>query len=125
MESIETCRVLSIQSHVVSGYVGNDSATFPLQVLGFEVDTINSVQLSNHTGYEHIKGQVLDAKELKVLFEGLKLNNIHFYSHLLTVCDPVMGDAGQFYVPEELMPVYRDQILPQVDIITPNQFEAE
>lgn len=153
MESIETCRVLSIQSHVVSGYVGNDSATFPLQVLGFEVDTINSVQLSNHTGYEHIKGQVLDAKELKVLFEGLKLNNIHFYSHLLTgyvgsksfleellqvilqlrqvnpniiiVCDPVMGDAGQFYVPEELMPVYRDQILPQADIITPNQFEAE
>lgn len=117
------------------------------------MDTINSVQLSNHTGYKHIKGQVLDAKELKVLFEGLKLNNIHFYSHLLTgyvgsksfleellqvilqlrqvnpniiiVCDPVMGDAGQFYVPEELMPVYRDQILPKADIITPNQFEAE
>ncbi|CAH3152668.1 unnamed protein product, partial [Porites lobata] len=84
MESTETCRVLSIQSHVVSGYVGNDSATFPLQVLGFEVDTINSVQLSNHTGYEHIKGQVLDSKELKELFEGLKLNNLHQFSHLLT-----------------------------------------
>lgn len=35
-------------------------------------------------GYEHVKGQVLDAKELKVLFEGLKLNNLHSYSHLLT-----------------------------------------
>ena len=35
MESTETCRVLSIQSHVVSGYVGNDSATFPLQVSHF------------------------------------------------------------------------------------------
>lgn len=51
-------RVLSIQSHVVSGYVGNKSATFPLQVLGFEVDAINSVQFSNHTGYGHWKGQV-------------------------------------------------------------------
>ena len=39
-------RVLSIQSHVVSGYVGNKSATFPLQLLGFEVDAINSVQVS-------------------------------------------------------------------------------
>ena len=34
-------RILSIQSHVVSGYVGNKSATFPLQLLGFEVDAIN------------------------------------------------------------------------------------
>ncbi|XP_020623333.1 pyridoxal kinase-like isoform X1 [Orbicella faveolata] len=188
MEEKASCRVLSIQSHVVSGYVGNDSATFPLQVLGFDVDTINSVQLSNHTGYEHVQGQVLDAKELKVLFEGLRLNNLHHFSHLLTgyehvqgqvldakelkvlfeglrlnnlhhfshlltgyvgsksfleevlqvvhqlrnanpnlvfVCDPVMGDAGKFYVPEELMPVYRDQLLPMADIITPNQFEAE
>ena len=35
-------------------------------------------------GYEHIKGQVLDSKELKELFEGLKLNNLHQFSHLLT-----------------------------------------
>ena len=40
-------RILSIQSHVVSGYVGNKSATFPLQLLGFEVDAINSVQVWN------------------------------------------------------------------------------
>lgn len=75
-------RVLSIQSHVVSGYVGNKCAVFPLQVkicmynlnnklfsslrdlillkaLGFEVDFINSVQFSNHTGYGKWKGQVL------------------------------------------------------------------
>uniref|UniRef100_A0A5F8G783 pyridoxal kinase n=1 Tax=Monodelphis domestica TaxID=13616 RepID=A0A5F8G783_MONDO len=45
----EECRVLSIQSHVVRGYVGNRAATFPLQVLGFEIDTVNSVQFSNHT----------------------------------------------------------------------------
>ena len=45
MSTPEELRVLSIQSHVVSGYVGNKSATFPLQLLGFEVDAINSVQV--------------------------------------------------------------------------------
>jgi pyridoxine kinase len=43
-------RLLSIQSHVVHGYVGNRAATFPLQLLGYDVDTINTVQFSNHTG---------------------------------------------------------------------------
>nr|XP_027210607.1 pyridoxal kinase-like isoform X2 [Penaeus vannamei] len=146
-------RVLSIQSHVVSGYVGNKSACFPLQVLGFEVDTINSVQFSNHTGYKSFKGQVLDNNQLGDLIEGLKSNGIDFYSHLLTgyigsksflekvksvvehlktvnpnliyVCDPVMGDHGKMYVPEDLLPVYREHIVPLADIITPNQYEAE
>lgn len=147
------CRVLSIQSHVVRGYVGNKSATFPLQVLGFEVDSINSVQFSNHTGYEHWKGQVLTADELHVLYEGIKLNKVNHYDYVLTgytrdvsflesvvdiveelkganpslvyVCDPVMGDNGAMYVPEALLPVYRDKVVPVADIITPNQFEAE
>ncbi|XP_003798128.1 pyridoxal kinase [Otolemur garnettii] len=116
----EECRVLSIQSHVVRGYVGNRAATFPLQVLGFEIDTVNSVQFSNHTGYAHWKGQVLNADELHELYEGLRLNNVNKYDYVLTgytrdksflamvvdivqelkqqnprlvyVCDPVMGD---------------------------------
>lgn len=46
----DTPRVLSIQSHVVHGHVGNKCAVFPLQLLGFDVDPINSVQFSNHTG---------------------------------------------------------------------------
>uniref|UniRef100_A0A1A8HWM5 Pyridoxal kinase n=1 Tax=Nothobranchius kuhntae TaxID=321403 RepID=A0A1A8HWM5_NOTKU len=147
------CRVLSIQSHVVRGYVGNKSATFPLQVLGFEVDSINSVQFSNHTGYPHWKGQVLTAEELNVLYEGIKLNNVNQYDYILTgysrdtsfletvvdiikelkkanpslvyVCDPVMGDHGAMYVPENLLPVYKNKVVPLADILTPNQFEAE
>uniref|UniRef100_A0A668UP84 Pyridoxal kinase n=1 Tax=Oreochromis aureus TaxID=47969 RepID=A0A668UP84_OREAU len=147
------CRVLSIQSHVVRGYVGNKSATFPLQVLGFEVDSINSVQFSNHTGYAHWKGQVLTAEELNVLYEGIKLNNVNHYDYILTgysrdisfletvvdiikelkkanpslvyVCDPVMGDQGAMYVPENLLPVYKNKVVPLADILTPNQFEAE
>lgn len=148
-------RVLSIQSHVVHGYVGNKSAVFPLQVLGFEVDNINSVQFSNHTGYTSgFKGQVLNEKELAELFAGLVANDLHNqYTHLLTgyvgnptflreianilkilrsinpsliyVCDPVMGDDGIMYVPKELLPIYRDEIVPLADIVTPNQFEVE
>ncbi|XP_055321635.1 pyridoxal kinase isoform X2 [Sitodiplosis mosellana] len=147
-------RVLAIQSHVVHGYVGNKSATFPLQVLGFDVDAINSVHFSNHTGYKHVKGQVLSDKELNDVFSGLQQNGLlSTYSHLLTgyigkdsfltevgsivkairevnpnfvyVCDPVLGDNGHLYVPESLIPIYQDYILPLSDICTPNQFEAE
>ncbi|KAJ8027432.1 Pyridoxal kinase [Holothuria leucospilota] len=147
-------RVLSIQSHVVSGYVGNKAATFPMQVLGYDVDCINSVQLSNHTQYDHFAGQVLNAEELRSVFlDGLVKNDIHCYSHVLTgyvgspsflvevckvvemlkarnpnivfICDPVMGDHGRFYVPQENLPIYRDQLLKMADVITPNQFEAE
>uniref|UniRef100_A0A8C5C1W7 Pyridoxal kinase n=1 Tax=Gadus morhua TaxID=8049 RepID=A0A8C5C1W7_GADMO len=147
------CRVLSIQSHVVRGYVGNKSASFPLQVLGFEVDSINSVQFSNHTGYAHWKGQVLTAEELNVLYEGIKLNNVNHYDYVLTgysrdvsflemvvdivaelkeanpslvyVCDPVMGDHGWQMDKKMLLPVYRDKVVPVANILTPNQFEAE
>ncbi|CAG2173292.1 unnamed protein product, partial [Oppiella nova] len=84
-DSVTDYRVLSIQSHVVSGYVGNKSVVFPLQVLGLDVDAINSVQFSTHTGYEHWSGQVLDSKDLNVLFDNLAKNDLHKrYTHILT-----------------------------------------
>ncbi|KAG1678543.1 Pyridoxal kinase [Nymphon striatum] len=155
MNLMKELRVLSIQSHVVHGYVGNKSATFPLQLHGFEVDAINSVQLSNHTvGYKKFTGQVLKSADLNDLFSGLCTNDIvKRYSHLLTgyigsdsfleevcnviktmkaenpnllyVCDPVMGDNGQMYVPESLLPIYQEKIIPLADILTPNQYEAQ
>ncbi|CAG9838123.1 unnamed protein product [Diabrotica balteata] len=79
-----SARVLSIQSHVVSGYVGNKSAVFPMQLLGIEVDFINSVQFSNHTGYKAFKGQILTENDLTDLVDGLSANDIDVYSHLLT-----------------------------------------
>ena len=87
MASEDEKRVLSIQSHVVSGYAGNKSATFPLQLLGFEVDAINSVQFSNHTGYEKgLKGHVLDDNQLQELIDGkmgktIPLSINHFMFH--------------------------------------------
>lgn len=41
------------------------------------------------------------------------------------MCDPVMGDDGQMYVPQDLLPIYRNEIIPLADIITPNQYEVE
>ncbi|XP_058748100.1 pyridoxal kinase [Vicia villosa] len=149
----ETGRVLSIQSHTVQGYVGNKSAVFPLQLLGFDVDPIHSVQFSNHTGYPSFKGQVLNGQQLWELIEGLEANDLLYYTHLLTgyigsvsflntvldvvsklrtinpkltyVCDPVLGDEGKLYVPEELVTVYRERVVPLASMLTPNQFEAE
>jgi pyridoxine kinase len=149
-------RVLSIQSHVVHGYVGNKAAVFPLQLLGLDVDFINSVQFSSHTGYAHFPyGQVLDDTQLLILLEGLEKNHLlENVGYLLTgyigsmaflravvlgvfhtakrcnpqlqfVCDPVLGDHGKFYVPPELAQVYREVVIPQADIVTPNQFEVE
>ena len=143
-------RVLSVQSHVVHGYVGNRAAVFPLQLLGFEVDVINSVQFSCHTGYPVLAGQRVSGDDLRALVQGLSQNEALDHSFLLTgyigavsflqeimtlrqmlpkdccyVCDPVMGDLGHLYVPEELVAVYRSEMLQHVSILTPNQFEAE
>ena len=149
-------RVLSVQSHVVSGYVGNKCATFPLQLLGFEVDAVNSVQFSNHTQYRHVgRAEILDDSKLEVLMRALAENGIDTeYTHLVNgyigsasflrkfgsvvkelrsknpgmtfMCDPVLGDTlPGLYVPEELVPIYRDEILPLADVAIPNQFEAE
>ena len=79
-------RVLSIQSHVVQGYVGNKSAVLPLQLLGMDVDPINSVQFSNHTGYKQVAGRRLTGEELHDLLDGMTANNLvqDAYTHLLT-----------------------------------------
>ncbi|CAK4691309.1 hypothetical protein LEN26_000490 [Aphanomyces euteiches] len=152
-EGSEDSRVLSIQSHVVHGYVGNRSAVFPMQLLGLEVDVLNTVHFSNHTGYKKFRGERLNGDQLLDIIAGLEENDLINYTHLLTgyignpsllraitttlqklrqrnpsliyVCDPVMGDDNRLYVPPELVDIYRDEVLPFADIITPNQFECE
>jgi pyridoxine kinase len=134
--------------------VGNKAAVFPLQLLGFEVDVVNSVHFSNHTGYVGgFEGDVLKGDQLRAILSGLERNGLlSDVGHLLTgyigsesflsavldvlatlrkerpvrfVCDPVLGDRGKFYVPEELVPLYREKVIPQADVLTPNQFEVE
>lgn len=63
--------ILSIQSHVSYGYVGNKAATFPLQAMGFEVWPVNTVQFSNHTGYGHWQGEVCTPEQVRAIIQGL------------------------------------------------------
>ena len=145
--------VLSVQSHVAHGYVGNKAATFPLQFLGWDVDTINTVNFSNHTGYGSVRGNSITATDMAAIFKGLseircthdaiilgyipsaELIDVLAYNvnciktenpDLLYICDPVMGDQGHLYVDDSCVEAYKRLLLTgKVDIITPNQFELE
>ncbi|SCU91432.1 LAME_0E12486g1_1 [Lachancea meyersii CBS 8951] len=147
-------RLLATQSHVVHGYVGNKAATFPLQCKGWDVDCINSVQFSNHTGYgmDKVFGTATSAAELESVFTGLK--EFEDYDAMLSgylpnresvacmaknhadlkrrdpsltwLLDPVMGDDEELYVDENVIPEYKSLVASSlVDVITPNQFELE
>lgn len=146
-------KILTVQSHTIHGYVGNKASTFPLQLAGWDVDAFNTVQLSNHTGYGTTRGIKFSAEQLREQWKGLQHLQLA-YSALLTgyvptpegveqvgrvgldlkqanpnvlwVLDPVLGDDGRYYVSEQVLPVYRQLIASgKVDLVTPNQFEAE
>jgi pyridoxine kinase len=63
--------ILSIQSYVAYGHVGNDAAVFPLQRLGHEVWAVHTVQFAAHTGYGPPKGQVFEASHIREVIEGI------------------------------------------------------
>lgn len=148
-----TQRVLSIQSHTVHGFVGNKAASFPLQCLGFNVDTINSISLSNHPDYAGgCKGKSMGPEDVLSIIDGLDANNLLKYDLIISgytrsleiaaetaaavnrvfsvnpkaiyILDPVLGDDGRFYVPEELTDYFKSNLLPLAQIITPNHFEV-
>jgi pyridoxine kinase len=147
--------VLSIQSHVVYGYAGNTAAVFPLQRLGREVWAINTVEFSNHTGFGAWRGKVLGADLTAELVTGLEergvLNRCEAVlsgylgdaevamtiadavkkvrskaPKAVYACDPVMGDVGRgFYVKPDIPDIFKKELIPLADIITPNQFELD
>ncbi|MGI8649361.1 MAG: pyridoxal kinase PdxY [Rubrobacter sp.] len=147
--------VISIQSSVAYGHVGNSAAVFPMQRLGFEVWPVNTVHFSNHTGYGEWRGPVLAAADVGEVLLGVEergalgrcdavLSGYMGDASLggiivetakkvrsgnpaaLYCCDPVMGDVGRgFFVRPGIPEFMRDVAVPQADIITPNQFELE
>ena len=147
--------VLSIQSWVACGNVGNTAALFPLQRLGFQTWSLNTVAFSNHTGYGKWRGTAVPAADIACLFEGIAelgilsrcdavlsgyLGEAEAGPVLLDIvgrikaanpkalfaCDPVMGDIGPgWYVRAGLPEFYRDQAVRLADIVTPNRFELE
>jgi pyridoxine kinase len=147
--------ILSIQSWVSYGHVGNASAVFPMQRLGHEVWAIHTVQFSNHTGYGAWKGRVYDGPMIEELVEGIAergvlgrcdgvlsgyMGSADIGTAILGAvsrvralnpgahycCDPVIGDVGRgIFVRPGIPEFMRDQAVPAADIITPNQFELE
>jgi pyridoxine kinase len=147
--------ILSIQSWVSYGHVGNASAVFPLQRLGAEVWAINTVQFSNHTGYGDWKGAVYSGQSVRDLVDGIAGRGalvrcdavltgyvggadigdaiLHAVGSVrranpgaLYCCDPVIGDTDTgVYVRPGIEAFLREQALPAADIATPNRFEIE
>ena len=147
--------VLSIQSWVACGNVGNTAALFPLQRLGCETWSLNTVAFSNHTGYGKWRGAAVPAQEIATLFEGIAELGIlprcdavlsgylgepdagrvlleivarvkQANPRALFACDPVMGDVGPgWYVRAGVPEFYRDCAIAAADIMTPNRFELE
>jgi pyridoxine kinase len=147
--------VLSIQSRVVYGHVGNAAAGFVLERLGHEAWPLDTVTFSNHLGYETFRGRTHGPEELAPLVEGLALVGAlgHCDAVLsgylgqagnaavvldavqrvraakpgaLYLCDPVMGDrSGGLYVKPGVVEAFATQLIPAADILTPNAFEAE
>ncbi|AZI59176.1 pyridoxal kinase PdxY [Nakamurella antarctica] len=146
-------KILSIQSSVAYGYVGNSAATFPLQRLGHEVWPVLTVHFSNHTGYGEWRGIVIDPAVVADVIEGINDRGVLGQADailtgyqgspgvaevvLATVarikalnpravycCDPVLGDVGRgFFVAPGIPELMRELVVPHADIVTPNAFE--
>ncbi|KAK9369932.1 Ribokinase-like protein [Lipomyces kononenkoae] len=77
-------RILAVSSHVVHGYVGNRASTLPLQLLQWDVDVLNTVSFSNHTGYTQWRGDRHTAQHIRDIYEGLKMNTLTDYDVVVT-----------------------------------------
>jgi pyridoxine kinase len=147
--------VISIQSQVAYGHVGNSAAVFPMQMHGIDVIAIPTTLLSNRPGYTTIRGRVLEAQLVADLLLGIEERGaVENASMILSgyigspeiatlvadfvarakainpglryACDPVLGDRDRgLFVKAEIPPLVRDRLCMQADIITPNHFEFE
>ncbi|WP_426183073.1 pyridoxal kinase PdxY [Microbacterium sp. TWP3-1-2b2] len=146
-------KILSIQSAVAYGHVGNSAAVFPLQRIGVDVLPVNTVNFSNHTGYGAWRGPLIDPSDVADVITGIEERGA--FGHVdailsgyqggegigdviidavarvkaanpkaLYACDPVMGNAKSgCFVAPAIPELLRERVVPVADIITPNQFE--
>ncbi len=147
--------ILSIQSSVAYGHVGNSAATFPLMRSGVEVWPVLTVHFSNHTGYGEWRGPLLAAEDVAEVIRGIDdrgvlprvdavlsgyqgaeavgavvLDAVELVKQrsprAIYCCDPVMGDVGRgFFVRPGIPEFMRDQVVPKAQIVTPNHFELD
>lgn len=147
--------VLSVQSRVAYGHVGNAASVFPLQRLGIEAWALDTVAFSNHTGHGRWRGAAVPAEAIAEIFEGIAdlavlgqcdavlsgyigaaatgpvlldiVGRVRAANpNALFCCDPVIGDIDTgSYVTEGIAEFFRDRALALADIVTPNRFELE
>src|SRR5260370_19199740 len=147
--------VISIQSQVAFGHVGNSAAVFPMQMHGIDVTAVPTTLLSNRPGYPSIRGRVLEPQLVADLLRGVEergavdtcetilsgylgspeiaadgadcLARAKTRNPKLTYCcDPVLGDRDRgLFVQQDIPPLVRDRLCRLADIITPNHFEVE
>jgi pyridoxine kinase len=147
--------VLSIQSQVAYGHVGNSAATLPLQRLGFEVIPINTVQLAHHPGHGRWCGHKVEPDRIAQIVDGVVQSGALGHCRALIsgylgdaavgaivldalaalraarpdalyLCDPVIGDDGPgVFVSAGIPELMRARLVPAADIVTPNRFELE
>src|SRR5690349_11102755 len=148
-------KIMSIQSSVAYGHVGNSAAVFPLQRLGHEVWPVLTVHFSNHTGYGAWRGPLLDPADVREVIAGIEDRGVlgrcdavlsgyqgdpavgavileavekvkAAHPGAVYCCDPVMGDVGRgMFVRPGIPEFMRDTVVPRADIITPNHFELD
>lgn len=147
--------VLSLQSHVCYGHVGNSAAVFPMQRLGIDVWPVNTVEFSNHPGYGGFKGKVFEPEFVEDLLAGIDARGVLLDCDgvlsgylgnagigeavvgavgrvkaanpaALYCCDPVIGDVAEgVYVRPGVPELLRERAVPVADLLTPNHFELE
>ena len=147
--------ILSIQSHVAYGHVGNSAAVFPLQRIGVEVWPVQTVQFSNHPGYGAWRGRVFSAATIRLVVQGIEERGVlgecdgvisgylgspdtgeAVVESVARVkganpaarycCDPVIGDVSQgVFVRRGIPEFIKERMLPIADVVTPNQFELD
>ncbi|MGO2746475.1 pyridoxal kinase PdxY [Microbacterium sp.] len=146
-------KILSIQSAVAYGHVGNSAAVFPLQRIGVDVIPVYTVNFSNHTGYGAWRGPLIAPSDVREVITGIEEREIFpqvdavlsgyqggegigdviidavarvkaANPKALYACDPVMGNAKSgCFVAPAIPELLREKVVPVADIITPNQFE--
>ncbi|MBT9607063.1 pyridoxal kinase PdxY [Microbacterium sp.] len=146
-------KVLSIQSAVAYGHVGNSAAVFPLQRIGVEVLPVYTVNFSNHTGYGAWRGPLISPADVADVITGIEERGVFGEIDVVLsgyqggegiadviidavarvkkanpdavyACDPVMGNAKSgCFVAPAIPELLRERVVPVADILTPNQFE--
>lgn len=155
MCNVPVTTILSIQSSVAYGHVGNSAATFPLMRIGVEVWPVITVHFSNHTGYGAWRGPLLSASDIADVVRGMDERGVlgrvdavlsgyqgaeemgaevlravdlvrRRNPRVVYCCDPVIGDVGRgVYVRPGIPEYMREQVVPRAQIVTPNHFELD